>query len=303
MLVVAHDAGGAEMVSSWLRRSPQSDCQFLIDGPATSIFERKLGKLKIAPPESMEGLVEGSSLVITGTSWASNLEKRVIKQARENKVKVVSILDNWANYLERFDLEGEQILPDEIWVGDEYAFRIAEETFKNVTIRLIDNPYLLDIKDEIDSCKAESGEARADLKLLYVCEPVSEHACKSRGRVDAFGFTEYEAMELFISHLQKLSFANGNMEVRIRPHPSEAPDKYDRYINIESDQITVSKSHASTLVEDCAWSNWVIGINSMALVVALMAGKDVFCCIPGHTRPFGLPHEGIRNFLELSNTY
>jgi hypothetical protein len=300
MLVVSHDAGGAEIVSSWLRRHPQGNCRFIVDGPAAGIFRRKFGKLRIERLQDMERLIEESSAVLTGTSWASDLEKLAIKLAKKHQVKVVSFLDSWVNYLERFQLEGEQILPDEIWVGDKYALEIAEGTFEKITIKLIDNPYLLDIRDEIESLKSKSNTVEGNLNILYVCEPVSDHAYKSRGREDAFGFTEFEAMALFISHLRKIANSDKKVNVRIRPHPSEPSNKYDSYININSGQTTVSKSCDTTLVEDCAWSHWVVGINSMALVVALLAGKDVFCCIPGHSRPFGLPHAEIRNFLELS---
>jgi len=302
MLVVAHDAGGAEVVSSWLRRYPQGGCRFIVDGPAVSIFKRKLGQVKIEPIEEMEHLLEKSSMLLTGTSWASTLEKLAIRQARKRNINVVSILDNWANYLERFLLDGEQVLPDEIWVCDKYALKLAEETFSNVSIRQIENPYLLDIQDELESCQTSSSPGKEFRNILYTCEPVSAHAFRSKGSDDAFGFTEFEAMALFMSHLRKLSISNSPLNVRIRLHPSEKPDKYDAYIGVESGEINVSKSCNNTLVEDCAWADWVVGINSMALVVALVAGKEVFCCIPGHTRPFGLPHEGIRNFLELSQT-
>ena len=39
--VVCHDAGGAEIVSSWLRQQPQPKVQLVLDGPAVSIFEKK----------------------------------------------------------------------------------------------------------------------------------------------------------------------------------------------------------------------------------------------------------------------
>jgi hypothetical protein len=40
--VVSHDAGGAEILSSWLRRCAEPYC-VVLDGPAQVIFQRKLG--------------------------------------------------------------------------------------------------------------------------------------------------------------------------------------------------------------------------------------------------------------------
>lgn len=242
MLVVAHDAGGAEVVSSWLRRNPQCSCRIIVEGPAVSIFERKLGVIQLEPVADLERLVEESSQVLTGTSWGSDLEKQAIRLATRHNVKVVSFLDHWGNYPERFQLVGEQVLPDEIWVGDKYALEIAEETFKDTPVQLVDNPYLLDIQDEISSCKAKAS-AETDVRhLLYICEPVAAHAYKSSGREDTFDFTEFEAMSLFLTHLRKLDFEIGKIEVRIRLHPSEPFSKYDSYIGTESVQFPMVKS-------------------------------------------------------------
>ncbi len=40
--VVSHDAGGAEILSSWLLRNQEPYC-LVLDGPAVAIFQRTLG--------------------------------------------------------------------------------------------------------------------------------------------------------------------------------------------------------------------------------------------------------------------
>ena len=42
--IVAHDAGGAEVVSSYVRRQNMC-CVYSIEGPARKVFERKRGKV------------------------------------------------------------------------------------------------------------------------------------------------------------------------------------------------------------------------------------------------------------------
>ncbi len=42
--VVCHDAGGAELVSSYVLRNNLS-CTFCLEGPAQGVFGRKLGEL------------------------------------------------------------------------------------------------------------------------------------------------------------------------------------------------------------------------------------------------------------------
>ena len=298
-MVVCHDAGGAEVVSAWVRRNSDYQYRFILDGPAVKIFKGKITGLEIADCSDLAELVDQSAMVLTGTSWASNLEKKAIQLAKNHQVKAVSFLDHWGNYEERFDLDGDQVLPDELWVGDSYAMELARRMFCGIPIRLIENPYLIDIRNEIDQCSGKRASGNGCCNILYVCEPVSVHALKKSGRVDAVGYTEFEAMDLFISHLQWLDHSDREIRVRIRSHPSEPEDKYADYAKMYSEGLEISVGKESSLIDDCAWSDMVVGMNSMALIIALEARRKVFCCIPGHSKPTGLPHEGIHNFLEL----
>jgi len=299
ILIVCHDAGGAEVISSWVRRNHGSQYRFVLDGPAVAVFENKLKGLEFGGQANLVQFIEKSDMVLTGTGWASNLEKMAIRLAKDHGIKVVSFLDHWCNYRERFELNGEQILPDELWVGDVYAMELAKKIFCDTPIRLIENPYLMDIRDEIGLFSEKPGGKSDCIHILYICEPVSPHALRKSGRKDGFGYTEFEAMDLFVSHLHGLGESMGQIEVRIRLHPSEPPDKYVCYAGKASNQLEITISQGHALVEDCAWSDWVVGMNSMALVVALETGKNVFCCIPGQSKPRSLPHDGIQNFLEV----
>jgi len=283
-----------------VRRHPGNTYRFILEGPAVAVFERKIKGTESGSRAELVRFIEASGMVLTGTGWASDLEKMAIRLAKGRQVKSVSFLDHWCNYRERFELDGEQVLPDELWVGDAYAMDIARKTFCDTTIRLIENPYLMDIRDEINLHAEKQGGKHDCCHILYICEPVSPHALIKSGREDAFGYTEFEAMDLFMSHLHGLVKSGGKGQVRIRPHPSELPEKYVCYAEKESGSVKITMSHGTTLTEDCAWADMVVGMNSMALVVALATGKNVFCCIPGQLRSRSLPHEGIRNFLELN---
>ena len=76
--VVSHDAGGAEILSSWLRQNKQPYC-LVLGGPAIAIFQRKLGNCKIDP---LAQAIELCDWVLCGTSWQSNLEKEAIAEAK-----------------------------------------------------------------------------------------------------------------------------------------------------------------------------------------------------------------------------
>src|SRR5437588_7868764 len=140
--VVSHDSGGAEILSSYLlqRAVPKL---LVLEGPAVAIFERKLGAVT---PVTLEEAVQRSAWVLSGTSWQSDLEWRAIVRARELGKPAVAFLDHWINYKERFVRAGRQCLPDEIWVGDEYAAEIARREFGDQPIRVVENPYFEDVR-------------------------------------------------------------------------------------------------------------------------------------------------------------
>src|SRR5882757_9782792 len=96
--VVAHDAGGAEVLSSYLRRSGTS-ALLVLEGPARAVFARKLGTIEVS---SLPDAIARSSSVLCGTSWQSNLEFDAIALARAAAKHCVAFIDHWANYSERF---------------------------------------------------------------------------------------------------------------------------------------------------------------------------------------------------------
>ena len=165
--LVAHDAGGAEILSSWAILQ-KKNYSFSLKGPALTIFERKFGKIK---NQNLDEALENSSLLISGTGWQSNLEIKAIKISKENKIRSIAILDHWVNFKERFFIEGKLVLPDELWVVDAKAKRIAKNFFPSTKILQIPNYYLNEIISEVKN-KNFFLDAKS---ILYVCEPISRH--------------------------------------------------------------------------------------------------------------------------------
>ena len=97
--IVCHDAGGAEIVSSYVVRNNLA-AGYYLKGPAISIFEGKLGIIKNS--DSLFDLVKKSDWLLCGTSWQSELEWGLIQEAKKQGKKVISFLDHWGNYQERF---------------------------------------------------------------------------------------------------------------------------------------------------------------------------------------------------------
>lgn len=291
--IVSHDAGGAEILSSYVRRrGPQaaSDFAFVLAGPARRIFQSKLGAI---PEEPLETAIRGASSVLCGSGWQSDLELQAIALARREQKKSVVFLDHWVNYRERFTRGAGIELPDELWVGDPLALARARAELPQVAAVLVDNPYMLDVRE------AFAGRAMppADdgLRVLFICEPVREHALRQHGNERSWGYTEEEALRYFLDHADVL--AQPIARIVIRPHPAEAPGKYASFL--EGSGLPLQLSAGAPLFDEIAGSHCVVGCNSMAMVVGLLAGRRVLCCIPPGGRPCLLPQPEIGHLQSL----
>lgn len=304
IVIVCHDAGGSEVISSWVHRNHlEKQCTFILEGPAVKIFQNKIANVACFNREYLSIAIEHCDWVLTGTGWSSDLEIKAIQTAKSYQKKVCSYLDHWGNYKERFILKDTLIYPDEIWVGDEDAYKIATKCFTNSKskIQLVPNPYFMDIKDALSSYQNEHINKDGKINILYLCEPNALHSLRMENHPLAkFGYTELIAIDYFFSIMHKLlSRYQLNLRcVRIRPHPSENKNKYDDIISKYS-EINSEISHSSFL-DDCVWSDWVIGCSTMGLVLGLIAGKKVFSTIPPGGKVLCLPQKDIIRINTLS---
>ena len=83
----------------------------------------------------------------------------------------------------------------------------------------------------------------------------------------------------------------------IRPHPSESANKYHWLLN--EFRLPIEFSNGKSLVEDVSASDIIVGCESMALVVGLLAEKRVISSIPPGGRDCSLPHRDIEIFQNI----
>lgn len=287
--VVCHDAGGAEIVSSHLVASDVRTV-FVLEGPAADIFHRKLGPVVSI---ALDDAIAAAAWLLCGTSWESDLELRAIRAARQAGIPSVAALDHWVNYDERFQREGRTILPDEIWVGDEHALALARATWPHLPTHLRPNPYLAEQAAEIEGLLPILRDPDG-LRVLYICEPISRHALHRHGDRRYFGYVEDEAFRYFLSRLDV--FEAPVAEVRVRPHPSDPPGTWE-WATSEHPRVTLGGG--ASLCREIAEADVVVGCESMALVVALTAGKRVLSSIPPGGPDCGLPFPEIHQLRSL----
>lgn len=285
--VVACDAGAANLIAAWAPLLP-SFLTICAEGPAKDIFTKAWPLAKFS---TMEEVIVGSKMVLTGTGWSSNLEHDARRFAIKAGIPTIAVIDHWVNYPERFIRDNEQILPDVIVVTDKYAELLAKQCFENIFVVQWPNCYL-----EVESKKIRAMrlvEAKSSPQnVLIVMEPI-------RGAWP--GDTrhgEFVAVDYFISNLHLIGLVSEWVKMKIRPHPSDAAGKYTQVVK-EYFAIDITISEGASLVEDIAWADWVVGCESFALVVALQAGVPTMSILPPQAPRCRLPHRGLQHLNDL----
>jgi hypothetical protein len=287
LLVVCHDSGGAELLSCFLKFK-KLKFDYFLKGPAIKIFEKNIGKKFINFKEhKLNKKILDSSLVLTGTSWSSTLEKKTIKFCKSKKIKVISYIDHWVNYKERFFYKNNFYLPDVLWTHDKISKQIAQKEF-NIPIINKKNYYFKKIRNDFLHIAKKNKKIKI-YKFLFLSEPIKKHKPK-------LGFDEYICLERFLDFVCKL---NNKFKILIRMHPYESLNKYDKILRLSRyKKLNIYISKNTNLVEDIFYSINIVGINSMAMAVAIMLNNDkVFCCLDPKKYLCDLPYKKIKYII------
>lgn len=294
ILVFCHDSGGAEVVSAYVNKN-KHNYNFIcfVAGPAEKIFKRKKIKVFVLSDDfsrfkkSIFDAHKDTVKLIAGSSWLSPMERDFIQYAKSEGIATISYLDHWVNFLQRFgypEVGWKKNLPDEIWVGDEIAFKAARREFKNMptSVRLVPNFYLEELKKEIKKSKSGASEGG----ILFMGEPINISAVTDFGSIEYLLFDEFEILEKLII----VMIENGvKKSLIVRLHPIEKDDKYDWIIKKYQGRIKVIKSYGNKISYDLARSSLIIGMESTALAIAYLLGKKVISICPWRKEIFRLP--------------
>ena len=282
--IVCHDAGAANVVVAALLETGRKDWRAYMQGPAKKIWESAFPEVVLY--DSIEQAIEGSELLISGTGWASDVEDEARRVAQRKSVKSIAVIDHWVNYAERFVRNGEQVLPDEIWVTDEYALELALDAFPGEFVLQVPNYYLEKQLRDIALLNKPTNP-----KLLYILEPI-----RSNWGRNIPG--EFQALEYFIGKFPQLRMPKDSV-ICLRPHPSDLEGKYNNWIKSHSD-MNIKLDDSISITESLGRATWVAGCESFALALALMAGRTVYCTLPPWAPACRLPHSGLIQLRELS---
>ncbi len=266
--VICSDAGGAEVISSWLLYK-KIKFKLTATGPAIKIFKNKFKNIKIYKSLAVS---KKTNFILIGTS-VKKYELNHIFKIKRYKIKVIAYLDSWTEYKERFHLRGHYIVPNELWVCDKYAMKIAKKTFNNIPIKLVGNYYLRNLK----TIYIKNKKMVKKKKIIFLSSPIKDFAKIRFNDSNYYNYTEDDIFNFFLK--DSIGLKINLAEITIQLHPREDLNTYEKSIKNLDLNIKVNKT--KKLIDIFNDANIVVGCNSMALVVAQVAmGKKTINILP-----------------------
>jgi len=282
LVFCSHDAGGAELLSSFIVANNLSG-KFLVSGPATSVFQSK----KLLSEKNQTTFLQVDTSIILSSTGTTDFEYSNMSDGLKNGAKVIALLDHWVNYAGRFERQSKNIEADVILVVDEYAFDIAEREFPTIEIVLINNDFLEGVKKEY--CALDINDIEYD--YVFICE--SRHV--NTNMEQSSGIDNLIGLMYFFDVLS--SIGENNTRILLRPHPSDLDKDYTEYVPKTFPLVKISSEE--NLLKTLKVSDIVVGCNSMALVIAETVGKRVYSAVK-NPQSILLPFAGIRPLSEIN---
>lgn len=314
MAVCAHDAGAASHLAAWLAPL-QPQLRLCLAGPAEQLFNARL-RTASSTWLTLEEALDGAQVLISGTSWASDLEHRARWLASERGIPSVAVLDHWLNYRERFQRDGHEVLPDALWVADAEAAARANAVFPSVPVLQLPSQWLDEICITVKAIRGNAAPSqllqpnRPAKRLLYLLEPIRVpwSVGESRSLNDKPEPGEFQALRYWLQQLPqliKLGWLAPQHELEalaLRPHPSEPVGKYDALIAEFAADWPIQLDRAFSLAESLAWGDAAFGCETQALVVSMACGLKAFTTLPPWAPPCRLPQSSLLHICQMTYT-
>ena len=219
------------------------------------------------------------SLIVAGTSWGSCVDKAVIKFGMENNIKVISIIEHWSWYRERFKVDKELRIPNYIIVNDEVAKSEAVVSgLPEDIIFSLGNPVLEKRSFEVNTI-VDKTRWRRDLNIPdnKIVTFVSENYLQGfpPGSEYDQGFNEFTVLE------DILRVITDQHHLVLKLHPNEPAQKYAKYANRNVSIFSEMDIPALTVHSD-----FIIGMGSMLLLEMALQRQDIVSYRPHDLKGF-----------------
>lgn len=262
-------------------------------------------------PEEVNRLLEKSDplLVLTGSNAVNNFEFNFRRAGRDMEIPVVTMLDYWSKYRERFfdDEIGTESVPDLIMVADELARgELIGAGIDASKIRITGSPYFQKINKKYGALG--TGKKRDELTILYLSQPLSDLYGSVAQSKSLLGYDEFSTMDSIMPILDK---NQKPMKLIICPHPREDIARWKDYLERIGEKYpeSVGKIHLAenedlnSLLQN---ASLVLGLLTNSLIEASIMGKTAISLqfnYTGHFQFFGTVKGLITTFFTPEEFY
>ena len=253
--------------------------------------------------------------IFSGTSL-NDFEHLWRKAAIQENVKVISFIDHWTSYVERFSFNNEIIFGDQILVINKVAkYEAVLAGIPEKIINILENPYYEKVKKFkpiIDKKLFFKSNNLNPTKLivLYISDYLSTNYAKNVDGLCELGYDEYT---VFSDLMDCLSSYDNNFiskfQFVIKIHPKAPIDKFNfilKKYNVKNLDIITLRDCDSLTVN--YYSDYVIGMHSNMVIESFLLGKRLLRVQTGQLfkdliKLSPLSNNVITNKKNLKNTF
>ena len=267
VVFVCHDPGGFDVIQPVYEALKKENitCEFFPVGPSKRMAGYGVDEAELL--HILKNMLTNNEvcMLVTGTSWGTDIEVKCLEMCSCVGVKTVSILDYWSNYRMRFkymDYE-KYVFPDKLFVMDEIAYEeaIADGIDKSI-IEITGSPGL---DKYIALMKADVGKQTKKIgDVLFLSDPVSELYG------DSLGYTEQTVFADIMDVCKDLG-----RDVRIKFHPKDNDEIRNKYAD---------RAVEGTIEDVVPKFSVVIGMATMGLLHSWFLGIPIVSYQPGLMR-------------------
>jgi hypothetical protein len=275
IVVACEDAGGARAIAPVARAlATRGDLVTTwLGAKALEAFrDEGLGQSASA---SLDSVRDCDLLLTASTCWGERLEAQAISLATASAVPSVTVVDFWSNYAARLSYPTAaqlEVLPTRLAVIDDGMKTDLEAVGVPGARMVVTGSPAFDrwLNDPLPRRRSDG------LHILFISQPIATlHG-------DSLGYTETTVLAALAPVASRLG-----ARVVVRPHPREDADALEAIVRALPCDARMDDS--ATLREALAESSVVVGLTSVALIEAALAGRPVVSAQLGRRGPDGLP--------------
>ncbi len=221
--------------------------------------------------------------IFTGTSL-QNFEHVWRKVGCSKKIKVMSFIDHWTSYIERFMYQDEIIFGNEILVLNSIAKKEAElGGIPKELITVFENPYYDKVREFKPKISKEKffkylGLNRLKKTILFISDDIKKSFPENDNGNCVLGFDEYSVLNDILISFKRI---NSNLDLSdfqfvIKLHPKSEENKFDKLISEFS-----LKSLNIFCIKNCPpleinyFSDFVFGMFSNMVIESFLMNKKL----------------------------